>query len=903
MTNELTDKELFASHDISYIEKRNEVLKDISYNNVRRAWFNMSHLLLDEGSKILDMGCGDGDVTYAMAALYPKMQFIGIDKSIKTIKSAKARLKLANLKFKIGDVSGDLFEKDTIDAIINSYTLHEVFSNARYNERIVSDTLRKQFTMLKNNGQMFIRDYAKPMQGEFVLLEMHDDKSTGEKLKDLSEADLLVWYSEQARPKQDPGCGGFFLEELEPRFPRTRLFRLPYKWAYEFIMRKDSREIWESNLPFEYTFYTEQDFRRELRSLGARVQYSAPHWNDDHIKKYFDGHFRLLSSSGDPLGDPPTSFIVVAQKKLENTSLVVKERRITKDSDGILNIKTVINQSNGALSDLVTRDKELAEILPYRLNDEGRLYIYLHDGIIRGITNAVKRSGVNIDGRTWSGHMLEAISTNLMNIKELGIIDAEKTDKFTKLYLGLKPQNNAVMEKGNTYYPDPNYIDERITTYFVNIQKDNKHIAPKRQILETHRFREKGMLREFNAQHVIDAIAVGLIPNARLELQILSLMHHLKVKAENWISKDISVVAGEITNKLEISEFLRQAGNNDKRFKEVKDQAGQIKTINSIFIEEGQSNGWRKGISSEHVDFVLSDEKTINTAVVMPLTKSTKRDIHAGFVVKYMPVPQRHENNGLSASVPQFNIPKEITNNKMLKQFIAEKFGLTPDMVLKLGESYFSHVGITPQRIHPFAILAPPDEFKNTDIKFLPIYQYMLLWKSISKEQHFMTVLARAYRYLPAHIGLKAKKDVKLMLDNIFREAQPDWSLPAAAPATKPETTEFNKKSSGTDKDDNNKTPKLNIKKANKKTKTKVQEKKEKRRKKKLGLGASKDDEAELNNNEDSGDPEIAEAKNKKKEAAKNIDISLVEDFEYEVNEIKDALEDDFDEKPTPDKW
>src|SRR5690606_32029214 len=105
-----------------------------------------------------------------------------------------------------------------------------------------------------------------------------------------------------ARPRQDPGCGGFFLEELPARFPRTRLFRLPYKWAYEFIMRKDDRGHWETELPMEYTFYTERGFRKELRALGARLVYSAPYWDEDIIEKKFEGHFRLYDNRMNPLG-------------------------------------------------------------------------------------------------------------------------------------------------------------------------------------------------------------------------------------------------------------------------------------------------------------------------------------------------------------------------------------------------------------------------------------------------------------------------------------------------------------------------------------------------------------------------------------------------------------------------
>lgn len=914
MTDKIDDDDLFEGSSVNYIEERNHMLRDVDFKTVRRAWFNLSHLLVQDGATILDMGSGDGELTYAMAALNPKVNFIGIDKSKRAINESIDKYKAPNLEFKVGDISGDVAKPESVDAIINSLTLHHVFSEARYNERIITDTLRKQFSLLKNDGIMFIRDFAKPPQGQFVLMEMHDEESKGDSLSDLSEADLLVWYSEHARPKQDPGCGGFFLEELPPRFPRTRLFRLPYKWAYEFIMRKDNRDIWENELPFEYTYYTVQEFRNDLKSLGARVQYSAPHWDEDHIKQHFEGHFRLLGLNGEQLGDPPTGFIAVARKQPERTSLNVQERRITDDEDGVLEVKTLRDQKNGDLVDVVTREREWAEILPYRINEEDkRLYIYLHDGIVRGIANAVRRSGANIDEREWSGHMLEPITTDYSYLEEMGEFTPENTEDFAKTFLGLTPRINKVIEGGAAYYPDPNYIDERIHTYYLNVSDIGKVLVPKRKVLESHRFQAKGIIREYNAQSVLDAITVGLIPNSRLELQILSLMQHVKLKAENWISKDISIASGVITKPFQVKEFMRMAGHNDKRFKEVKGAAGQLKTINSIFVEEGLSQGGRTGISSEHVDFVLSDEKTINTAVVLPLTKSLKGDIHAGFQVKHMPIPQRFEGNGLSVSVPQFNIPKEVTNYRMLKQFIAEKFSVTPDMVIKLGESYFTHIGITPHRIHPFAITAPPDAFKNPGTRFMPVYQYMLLWKSLSKEQHFMTTIARAYRYLPEHMKLQAKKDVKIILDQMFKQAQPDWSLPEPVAPTKAQAVRMRKQVEALE----NEPPPLAAPKKPTQgdlNKQKELERKERKKKRRLGLLGKKEDQ-KLEAESVESDPDSLEEDNqtkkdfdKKAEIAEpevEVDVDMVSDFEQEIEDLRDALDQDLedDDKPRPEKW
>ncbi len=777
---------LFPEEPIDYIEERNFLLKDVSYNVVRRAWFTLSHILVDEGSKIVHMGCGDGELSFAMAVLSPKMKFVAVDKSKRNINMAREKYQIHNLEFIQGDVSGDLFPPESVDVIINSFILHIVFSNSRYNESIVSDTLRKHFQMLKNDGIMFIRDYAKPPDGKFVLMEMHDEDSEGDDVDQLCEADLLDWYSEHARPKQDPGCGGFFLEELPPSFPRTRLFRLPFKWAYEFIMRKDNREGWDNNLPNEFTFFTVEEFRRELRRMGARIQYSGPHWDEAFIKENFDGHFRLYDNDGTPLGDPPTSFISVARKMPERESLTIMERRISHDEKGQLEIKALRNEKTGDIVDVVTRGMELAEILPYRITEEGRLNIFLHDGIVRGVVNSVPRSGLNIDGRMWSGHMIEPLSTDLNHLQDLGDFDERNSKKFSKDFLGLKAKKGSIIEQGAEYYPDPNYIDERVFTYYLEVDENKTPKAVKDKIHQNAKFRAKGVIRELNAQTVLDAISVGLIPNGRLELQILALFQHLNMKAENWTSKDIQIIAGDITQTFNVKDFMKQAAESDLRFREVKGAAGILRTVNSVFVEEGQSQGGRMGLSSALNDFVISDDKTVNTAVVIPLTKNLKGDVHAGFTVKHTPVPQRFLGNGLTVSAPQFNIPKEINTFKLLKQFVAEKFGVTPDMVIKLGESYYSHIGVTPERIHPFAIAAPPQHIKDPEIKFMPIYQYMLLWRSISKEPHFMITIARAYRFLPAHMKTKASIDVKKIIEEKFKQVQPDWTVPASFEHTTP---------------------------------------------------------------------------------------------------------------------
>jgi len=493
--------------------------------------------------------------------------------------------------------------------------------------------------------------------------------------------------------------------------------------------------------------------------MGGRAEYSTPYWDEEIITKKFDGKFRLFDERMTPIGMPPTCFIAVARKMAERKSLNIEERRpsITGKSD--LRITTMRNEKTGTLSEIVSRDFGVNEIIPYRISSDKRLRIYLHDGIPRAIANSVPRKGINIDGKQWSGHMVEAISINENIMSEIEEFDVKHTALFARDYLGLKPQNGQTLITGDHYYPAPDYIDEHIQTYYLPVEKSTKTFIPKNIFGYTATFQAKGTLREFDAQQVLDAISVGMIPNARLELQILSLFKRLNIRSENWIKKDLTlhIIKGSSVKKMK--NYARMINEPDKRFREVKGTIGQLRNIHSTFVEEGKTQGAISGLSAQNVDFIVPEERTINTAVIIPLTKNMREEIHVGALIQHLPVPQRHTGNGLTFSAPSFDIPEHLRTSAEIKRFIAEKFSVAPDCVTKLGESYFCHIGVAQQRIHPYAIAAPPSiiDINLPETMFFPINEFRALWKNIKAATHMMTILARSWKYLPSVMRHSAK--------------------------------------------------------------------------------------------------------------------------------------------------
>lgn len=90
----------------------------------------IAELNLKGSERILDLGCGDGDLTGQLAELVPDGQVIGIDASRGMIESARKSHKAKNLKFNLMDINTIDFE-DEFDVVFSNSTLNWVKDHER----------------------------------------------------------------------------------------------------------------------------------------------------------------------------------------------------------------------------------------------------------------------------------------------------------------------------------------------------------------------------------------------------------------------------------------------------------------------------------------------------------------------------------------------------------------------------------------------------------------------------------------------------------------------------------------------------------------------------------------------------------------------------------------------------
>jgi len=442
---------------------------------------------------------------------------------------------------------------------------------------------------------------------------------------------------------------------------------------------------------------------------------------------------------------------MVAQKTKEKQSLTLQERKPSRRENPNLRIIAMRNEYDGAIVDVVSRDMHITEFLPYRITEDGALHVYVHEGIPRGLINTVQRKGYNLDGKQWSGHMTEALAIPQQILEPLDTKHFRSVLNFSQDYLGLKPEMGCLFEEGPGFYPAPDCIDEHIDTKYLKVSKPKKTIIPKIILEDADGFSTRGYIREIDAQQILNGVGIGFIPTSRLEIQILALYEKLGIDYQAWAECPLSLKTEEPEKTTKLQEIISKLAADDTRFKESKGAIGQMKTMQSVFVDEGQDHGGVTGLASRDMDFVLTEEGSMNTAVVLPLTKKINGEVMAGIVEQYLPVPQRYKGNGYTVSCPSFKLPIEIKNFDMARKYIADKFEVPVECVARLGESYFSHIGVTPQRIFPFAVsTGGASGWKKVGrahgvTTYTPLYRlYRLLY--LDNYYSFIKVCAMAYQ-------------------------------------------------------------------------------------------------------------------------------------------------------------
>jgi SAM-dependent methyltransferase len=221
-----------------------------------------AHLLCE--GRVADMGMGSGQGSHALAALYPRLDVIGVDIDATMVALAQRQYEAPNLSFLAGDIAHPLFPAGSLDGIFDSSVLHHVTSFGGYRHDNAADALSAQVAQLKPHGVLVVRDFLDPGPAPVLFDVPADDGDDSSDPRRCSTAALLERFAREFRSLAPrPGCP---LERVEVAVrapalrPGRRRYRVTHKHAVEFALRKDYRADWESEIKEEYTYFTQDQF-------------------------------------------------------------------------------------------------------------------------------------------------------------------------------------------------------------------------------------------------------------------------------------------------------------------------------------------------------------------------------------------------------------------------------------------------------------------------------------------------------------------------------------------------------------------------------------------------------------------------------------------------------------------
>jgi hypothetical protein len=236
-------------------------------------------------------------------------------------------------------------------------------------------------------------------------------------------------------------------------------------------------------------------------------------------------------------------------------------------------------------------------------------------------------------------------------------------------------------------------------------------------------FSHDGSIRSHEALRLLPAIQVGMLAEARLELNLYNLLRRLRKPVGPWIGGSIEPGEIAVENPRSIEEALA-AAKNYRVFREVADGSGWIDIVRSEFHERELRDGRERVTARRELEFVVpnpacSRDVSTNGATLLPVVKDTKT---GRFFIglqrlneqqSQFPAIQFKEGHSGHVTIAGLRLPSSIAYAQAVPAWIARQTGVRDGAVKKLGEGYFPSLGVLPNRIFPYVITEPGDYWRE----------------------------------------------------------------------------------------------------------------------------------------------------------------------------------------------
>lgn len=283
-------------------------------------WRQVRHWIAEvcEGRKqvIVDEGCGTGKLLRLLAERYQNAAVYGRDASPEFVRHSLLETHgLPNVSVVRRDIALPFLKRGTVTTKIFSSVLHEI-ATAQGPETLRS-VLRRSFYELCPGGRMLIRDGIKP-DPELVFLWL--DPNRYQRRPDLgmlsARERFFCFVRDFAAVRSVPYYRVRVREVAGERL--DWLIAIQSEDAYEFLMKKDYVENWDTEIREYFGFWTLAEWQHELTQAGFSVQCMSAFrnsWINEHRIKPSARLFRLNDKGVlGPMHFFATNIFAVAQR-------------------------------------------------------------------------------------------------------------------------------------------------------------------------------------------------------------------------------------------------------------------------------------------------------------------------------------------------------------------------------------------------------------------------------------------------------------------------------------------------------------------------------------------------------------------------------------------------------------
>lgn len=647
-----------------------------------------AHLLCE--GRVADMGMGSGAGSYALAALYPSLEVVGVDMSPQMVALAWERHRAPNLSFREGDIAARVFEDGELDAILDSSVLHHVTSFSGYDRGAAARALAVQVDALREGGVLVVRDFLDPGEGEVLLDVRADDGDDSDDPRTCSTAALLLRFSKELRSLSD--APGFPVREVSGASEGFRRFRLAHTHAVELVLRKDYREDWELEAKEEYTYATQRDFEQTFARLGLRVLASIPLRNPWIVKHRFRGQIALYDVEGASLEVPATNYVIVGEKVPPGSGV---RFRLGEEQEpvGFLRLTHHRDRRSMEVIDLVARPNLTLDAIPWFEQPSG-VFVLTRMSYPRPVLRAAPPA---LDGASAPHYMTEPLAV-IQGDKPVG----QTVEEALFERAGIAPSQLQELVPGATYYPSAGGLCEEVRSLWVRVEP----VLVQREVPSSSGFSSSGRVAAVEARQLLRAAQVGGLPDARLELNVYGLLTHLGQSVGPWIGAEVPATAPTTRARLRTTSVDALLKARPRRCFEAVDGAASTGFLEVRCRRFDEVDAEGRVLTSRTFEYVEPRTRSARTVSVALLWRHGER-VYLGVEDDDRPAAQCITGHSNLLTVPAWRLPMDVDGMDAAERFLREQslvtFGVELGELAVLGGRYHPSAGATPEVVHPFA--------------------------------------------------------------------------------------------------------------------------------------------------------------------------------------------------------